>query len=149
MIRVIDVANTATNSGAIWDIPSAPESGSGGGGGSSEDLVLVKAQVEKNTQNITLLQAISHTHENKTLLDQITPTRVNNWDNAEKNANTYTDNAIKNIKYPVASTTLLGMIKVDGKTLQVIDEVVSVKEVNVNLLTQTEGDVLILNGGSN
>ena len=41
------------------------------------------------------------------------------------------------------------MIKVDNKTLQVEGEVASVKEVNVNLLTQTEGDVLILNGGSN
>ena len=61
----------------------------------------------------------------------------------------YTDNAIKNIKYPVASETLLGMIKVDNKTLQVEGEVASVKAVNVNLLTQTEGDILVLNGGNN
>lgn len=41
------------------------------------------------------------------------------------------------------------MIKVDDETLQVVNEVASVKAVNVNLLTQTDGDILVLNGGNN
>lgn len=43
---------------------------------------------------ITALEADSHTHANKTVLDGVTAEEVEAWDEAEQNAKDYTDTAL-------------------------------------------------------
>ena len=56
--------------------------------------------------------------------------------------------AEKTVTIPAATAAQLGLVKVDDKTIQAEDGVISVKAVNVQLLEQTEGEELILNAGT-
>lgn len=47
--------------------------------------------LEDNFEDVKTATDNIHTHNNKTVLDGITDTKVSNWDTAEQNANTYTD----------------------------------------------------------
>lgn len=67
----------------------------------------------------------SHTHSNKTILDAITQEKIDAWD------------------------AKLSTVPVDGVSVELNSEnKVAVKAVNVNKLTQSDGEELILNGGS-
>ena len=54
----------------------------------------------------------------------------------------------KAVGLPLAAADKLGLAKVDNVSLQAADGVVSVKAVNINLLTQEEDDVLVLDCGA-
>lgn len=54
----------------------------------------------------------------------------------------------KAVGLPLAAADKLGLAKVDNVSLQAADGVVSVKAVNINLLTQDEDDVLVLDCGA-
>lgn len=54
----------------------------------------------------------------------------------------------KAVGLPLAAADKLGLAKVDNVSLQAADGVVSIKAVNINLLTQEEDDVLVLDCGA-
>ena len=58
------------------------------------ELVDKVASIETSVKT---LSGVSHTHENKEVLDDITPEKVAAWDAAEANASAYTDTAIANL----------------------------------------------------
>ena len=54
----------------------------------------------------------------------------------------------KEVAIPLATATKMGVVKADETSLQVSNGVLSVKAVDINLLSQNEGDVLILDCSS-
>lgn len=55
----------------------------------------------------------------------------------------------KAVALPLATAAKVGLVKVDNDSIAVTgDGTISVSKVNINKLEQTEGDVLILNGGN-
>ena len=54
----------------------------------------------------------------------------------------------KDVGIPLATASKMGVVKADETSLQVSDGVLSVKAVDINLLSQNEGDVLILDCSS-
>lgn len=51
----------------------------------------------KMQSDISDLKDDQHTHANKTIIDGITSQKITNWDNAESNAKSYTDDEIKKL----------------------------------------------------
>lgn len=104
--------------------------------------------------DILALKADTHTHENKTVLDQITEEKVTAWDAAEANvleiikfngvAATIVDKAVD---IPAATADVLGLVKVDNDTIKAADGVISVDKIGVSKLYVEEGVEFILDGG--
>lgn len=89
---------------------------------------------------------------NKTVLDAITTAKVEAWDGAVTNSHTHSNktilDAITQEKID-AWDAKLSTVPVDDVSVELNSEnKVAVKAVNVNKLTQSDGEELILNGGS-
>ena len=98
------------------------------------------AEVTEMNSKITALEGKAHEHTNKAVLDGITAEKVTSW-----------DSALHAGDIPVATAEALGLVMsstVENKVSVGADGTMEVNSVNVNKLTQTEGDTLILNGGS-
>lgn len=91
-------------------------------------------------RNIAALEAKAHEHTNKTVLDDITAEKVTSW-----------DSALHAGDIPIATAEALGLVMssaVENKVSVGADGTMEINSVNVNKLTQTAGEYLILNGGS-
>lgn len=98
------------------------------------------AEATEMNSKITALEGKAHEHTNKAVLDGITAEKVTSW-----------DSALHAGDIPVATAEALGLVKssiAENKVSVGADGTMEVNSVNVNKLTQTEGDTLILNGGS-
>ena len=98
------------------------------------------AEATEMNSKITALEGKAHEHTNKAVLDGITAERVTSW-----------DSALHAGDIPVATAEALGLVMsstAENKVSVGADGTMEVNSVNVNKLTQTEGDTLILNGGS-
>ena len=98
------------------------------------------AEVTEMNSKITALEGKAHEHTNKAVLDGITAEKVTSW-----------DSALHAGDIPVATAEALGLVMsstAENKVSVGADGTMEVNSVNVNKLTQTEGDTLILNGGS-
>lgn len=98
------------------------------------------AEVTEMNSKITALEGKAHEHTNKAVLDGITAEKVTSW-----------DSALHAGDIPAATAEVLGLVMsstAENKVSVGADGTMEVNSVNVNKLTQTEGDTLILNGGS-
>ena len=101
------------------------------------------------------LSAKAHEHTNKTVLDGITEEKVTAWDAAQANviesikaAGTALEiGSDKSVNIPAATSEVLGLVKVDGTTIESTDGVIGVKAVSTDLLVQGT-DELVMDGGN-
>lgn len=105
--------------------------------------------------DVTALEGKAHEHENKTVLDTITQTNVNNWNAAQANViEKITVGGVeivpseKTVAIPAATAEVLGAVKVDNTSIEANAGVIGVKAVGVSKLFVEEGTELILNGGN-
>ena len=105
--------------------------------------------------DVTALEGKAHEHENKTVLDTITQTDVNNWNAAQANViEKITVGGVeivpseKTVAIPAATAEVLGAVKVDNTSIEANAGVIGVKAVGVSKLFVEEGTELILNGGN-
>ena len=105
--------------------------------------------------DVTALEGKAHEHENKTVLDTITQTDVNNWNAAQANViEKITVGGVeivpseKTVAIPAATAEVLGAVKVDNISIEANAGVIGVKAVGVSKLFVEEGTELILNGGN-
>ena len=84
--------------------------------------------------DIVELSAVSHTHLNKEVIDNITSDKVASWDNAESNAKTYADSLVENLK-PYTN----------GVGVDITDYSVNVKVADGGFLEVTEDNELTVN----
>lgn len=105
--------------------------------------------------DVTALEGKAHEHENKTVLDTITQTDVNNWNAAQANViEKITVGGVeivpseKTVAIPAATAEVLGAVKVDNTSIEANAGVIGVKAVGVSKLFIEEGTELILNGGN-
>lgn len=96
-IGAASATEVSANADAISALEEVVDSLSGG---TATDLTQIKQDITdikaKNTEQdtaITTLQGASHTHDNKTVLDGITATKVSAWDKAGTDATTALANA--------------------------------------------------------
>ena len=81
-----------------------------------------KSTVSESDLDSTLAQKVNaaaqgnHSHSNKTVLDEITSTKVSAWDSAESNAKTYTDGQISSHSHNTATTSKAGFMSTDMVT---------------------------------
>lgn len=109
-------------------------------------------------KRIVALEGAKHTHDNKEVLDSITPEKVSAWDAAQVNVIEKvqvngTDLAIsdKTVNIPLATAQRAGLIisSTDKDSISISDKGVGVvNSLNVNKLYQNTGDELILDGGA-
>ena len=113
------------------------------------------ADVTALQNDVTALEGKAHEHENKTVLDTITQTDVNNWNAAQANViEKITVGGVeivpseKTVAIPAATAEVLGAVKVDNTSIEANAGVIGVKAVGVSKLFVEEGTELILNGGN-
>ena len=113
------------------------------------------ADVTALQSDVTALEGKAHEHENKTVLDTITQTNVNNWNAAQANViEKITVGGVeivpseKTVAIPAATAEVLGAVKVDNTSIEANAGVIGVKAVGVSKLFVEEGTELILNGGN-
>ena len=113
------------------------------------------ADVTALQNDVTALEGKAHEHENKTVLDAIAQTDVNNWNAAQANViEKITVGGVeivpseKTVAIPAATAEVLGAVKVDNTSIEANAGVIGVKAVGVSKLFVEEGTELILNGGN-
>ena len=113
------------------------------------------SDVETLQSTVSGLTAKAHEHANKTVLDGITEEKVTAWDAAQANviesikaAGTALEiGSDKSVNIPAATSEVLGLVKVDGTTIESTDGVIGVKAVSTDLLVQGT-DELVMDGGN-
>lgn len=88
--------------------------------------------------------------------NKVTDEKVAKWDAAQANKiesikvgdTALTIGEDKSVALPAATAAALGLVKVDGTSIESNNGVIGVKAVNVNTLYVADNDVLILNGGN-
>lgn len=113
------------------------------------------ADVTALQDDVTALEGKAHEHENKTVLDAIAQTDVDNWNAAQANViEKITVGGVeiapseKTVAIPAATAEVLGAVKVDNTSIEANAGVIGVKAVGVSKLFVEEGTELILNGGN-
>ena len=113
------------------------------------------SDVETLQSTVSGLTAKAHEHANKTVLDGISEEKVTAWDAAQANviesikaAGTALEiGSDKSVNIPAATSEVLGLVKVDGTTIESTDGVIGVKAVSTDLLVQGT-DELVMDGGN-
>ena len=88
--------------------------------------------------------------------NKVTDDKVAQWDKGQANKiesikvgdTALTIGEDKSVALPAATAAALGLVKVDGTSIESNNGVIGVKAVNVNTLYVADGDVLVLNGGN-
>lgn len=88
--------------------------------------------------------------------NKVTDNKIAQWDAAQANKiesikvgdTALTIGEDKSVALPAATAAALGLVKVDGTSIESKNGVIGVKAVNVNTLYVADGDELILNGGN-
>lgn len=114
------------------------------------------SDVETLQSDVDGLKAKVHEHANKTVLDGITEDKVNSWDAAQPNViesikiggAALTVGADKAVSIPAATAEALGLVKVDGATIESNDGVLSVKAVGISKVFVEDGVELVMDGGN-
>ena len=88
--------------------------------------------------------------------NKVTDEKVSKWDTAQANKiesikvgdTALTIGEDKSVALPAATAAALGLVKVDGTSIESKNGVIGVKAVNVSTLYVADGDELVLNGGN-
>ena len=88
--------------------------------------------------------------------NKVTDEKVAQWDKGQANKiesikvgdTALTIGEDKSVALPAATAAALGLVKVDGTSIESKNGVIGVKTVNINTLYVADGDELILNGGN-
>ena len=88
--------------------------------------------------------------------NKVTDNKIAQWDAAQANKiesikvgdTALTIGEDKSVTLPAATAAALGLVKVDGTSIESKNGVIGVKAVNVNTLYVADGDELVLNGGN-
>ena len=88
--------------------------------------------------------------------NKVTDDKVAKWDTAQANKiesikvgdTALTIGEDKSVTLPAATAAALGLVKVDGTSIESKNGVIGVKAVNVSTLYVADGDELVLNGGN-
>lgn len=124
-----------------------------------QDILNKKAAADDVTaleNTVSDLNAKSHQHTNKTVLDEISAEKVAAWDAGQANVieiikangTALTIGADKSVNIPAATASALGLVKVDDSTIEAVDGVISVKSVGISKVYVEDGTELVLNGGN-
>ena len=124
-----------------------------------QDILNKKAAADDVTaleSTVSDLNAKSHQHTNKTVLDGISAEKVAAWDAGQANVieiikangTALTIGADKSVNIPAATASALGLVKVDDSTIEAVDGVISVKSVGISKVYVEDGTELVLNGGN-
>lgn len=138
----------------------------------SDSAVAMDNSIKANTAAITKLNGDASTTGSvaKAVSDGVTPVanrvtaienkvnddRVAQWDAAQANKiesikvgdTALTIGEDKSVTLPAATAAALGLVKVDGTSIESKNGVIGVKAVNVSTLYVADGDELVLNGGN-
>ena len=136
------------------------------------DVITMNNSIKANTDAITKLNGDASTTGSvaKAVKDGVTPVanrvtaiedkvtdeKVAQWDAAQANKiesikvgdTALTIGEDKSVALPAATAAALGLVKVDGTSIESKNGVIGVKAVNVNTLYVADGDELVLNGGN-
>lgn len=124
-----------------------------------QDILNKKAAADDVTaleNTVSDLNAKSHQHTNKTVLDEISAEKVAAWDAGQANVieiikangTALTIGAGKSVNIPAATASALGLVKVDDSTIEAVDGVISVKSIGISKVYVEDGTELVLNGGN-
>lgn len=136
------------------------------------DVITMNSSIKANTDAITKLNGDASTTGSvaKAVSDGVTPVadrvtaiedkvtddKVAQWDAAQANKiesikvgdAALTIGEDKSVALPAATAAALGLVKVDGTSIESKNGVIGVKAVNVSTLYVADGDELVLNGGN-
>lgn len=136
------------------------------------DVITMNNSIKANTDAITKLNGDASTTGSvaKAVSDGVTPVanrvtaienkvtdeKVAKWDAAQANKiesikvgdTALTIGEDKSVALPAATAAALGLVKVDGTSIESKNGVIGVKAVNVSTLYVADGDELVLNGGN-
>ena len=136
------------------------------------DVITMNNSIKSNTDAITKLNGDASTTGSvaKAVSDGVTPVanrvtaienkvtddKVAKWDTAQANKiesikvgdTALTIGEDKSVALPAATAAALGLVKVDGTSIESKNGVIGVKAVNVSTLYVADGDELVLNGGN-
>lgn len=136
------------------------------------DVITMNNSIKSNTDAITKLNGDASTTGSvaKAVSDGVTPVanrvtaiekkvtddKVAQWDAAQANKiesikvgdTALTIGEDKSVALPAATAAALGLVKVDGTSIESKNGVIGVKAVNVSTLYVADGDELVLNGGN-
>ena len=136
------------------------------------DVITMNSSIKANTDAITKLNGDASTTGSvaKAVKDGVTPVanrvtaienkvtddKVAKWDTAQANKiesikvgdTALTIGEDKSVALPAATAAALGLVKVDGTSIESKNGVIGVKAVNVSTLYVADGDELVLNGGN-
>lgn len=136
------------------------------------DVITMNNSIKANTDAITKLNGDASTTGSvaKAVSDGVTPVanrvtaienkvtdeKVAKWDAAQANKiesikvgdTALTIGEDKSVTLPAATAAALGLVKVDGTSIESKNGVIGVKAVNVSTLYVADGDELVLNGGN-
>ena len=136
------------------------------------DVITMNNSIKANTDAITKLNGDASTTGSvaKAVKDGVTPVanrvtaienkvtddKVAKWDAAQANKiesikvgdTALTIGEDKSVALPAATAAALGLVKVDGTSIESKNGVIGVKAVNVSTLYVADGDELVLNGGN-
>lgn len=136
------------------------------------DVITMNNSIKSNTDAITKLNGDASTTGSvaKAVSDGVTPVanrvtaienkvtddKVAKWDTAQANKiesikvgdTALTIGEDKSVTLPAATAAALGLVKVDGTSIESKNGVIGVKAVNVSTLYVADGDELVLNGGN-
>lgn len=114
------------------------------------------SDVESLQSSVDGLEAKSHEHTNKSVLDDITAENVAAWNSAQANVIeaikaggvALAIGADKSVSIPTATAEALGLVKVDGKTIDSTDGVIGVKAVGISKVFVEDDVELVMDGGN-
>lgn len=136
------------------------------------DVITMNSSIKANTDAITKLNGDASTTGSvaKAVSDGVAPVanrvtaienkvtddKVAKWDAAQANKiesikvgdTALTIGEDKSVALPAATAAALGLVKVDGTSIESKNGVIGVKAVNVSTLYVADGDELVLNGGN-
>ena len=136
------------------------------------DVITMNNSIKANTDAITKLNGDASTTGSvaKAVSDGVAPVanrvtaienkvtddKVAQWDTAQANKiesikvgdTALTIGEDKSVTLPAATAAALGLVKVDGTSIESKNGVIGVKAVNVSTLYVADGDELVLNGGN-
>lgn len=136
------------------------------------DVITMNSSIKANTDAITKLNGDASTTGSvaKAVSDGVAPVadrvtaienkvtddKVAQWDAAQANKiesikvgdTALTIGEDKSVALPAATAAALGLVKVDGTSIESKNGVIGVKAVNVSTLYVADGDELVLNGGN-